>query len=106
MQASNGPMSSTSPVQPPSVTATQATLPAPHSHKRSAGMALRFQHLTQHAPRERKRSHKHEPKSKPACVTSRSSSDPTPRPKAFSDRKSTRLNSSHVATSYAVFCLK
>src|SRR5437870_3972579 len=24
----------------------------------------------------------------------------------FEDRKSTRLNSSHVATSYAVFCLK
>src|SRR5439155_10619227 len=29
------------------------------------------------------------------------------RPPAFAgDRKSTRLNSSHVATSYAVFCLK
>src|SRR5439155_26610332 len=26
--------------------------------------------------------------------------------RAFSDRKSTRLNSSHVAISYAVFCLK
>src|SRR5690625_5326023 len=26
--------------------------------------------------------------------------------KAFQDRKSTRLNSSHVAISYAVFCLK
>src|SRR5690625_6192048 len=26
--------------------------------------------------------------------------------KHFSDRKSTRLNSSHVAISYAVFCLK
>src|SRR5699024_11383491 len=25
---------------------------------------------------------------------------------AFQDRKSTRLNSSHVSTSYAVFCLK
>src|SRR5690554_7431719 len=25
---------------------------------------------------------------------------------AYSDRKSTRLNSSHVRTSYAVFCLK
>src|SRR5437660_5025734 len=25
---------------------------------------------------------------------------------SFRDRKSTRLNSSHVATSYAVFCLK
>src|SRR5207253_7576455 len=29
---------------------------------------------------------------------------PPPRPKV--DRKSTRLNSSHVAISYAVFCLK
>src|SRR5690625_6700076 len=27
-------------------------------------------------------------------------------PKTISDRKSTRLNSSHVAISYAVFCLK
>src|SRR5690625_6743192 len=26
--------------------------------------------------------------------------------RALADRKSTRLNSSHVATSYAVFCLK
>src|SRR2546427_11616231 len=34
---------------------------------------------------------------------------PGPRPKslfAFSDRKSTRLNSSHSQISYAVFCLK
>src|SRR6266508_204362 len=29
-----------------------------------------------------------------------------PQPKRPSDRKSTRLNSSHVAISYAVFCLK
>src|SRR6202043_3350882 len=29
-----------------------------------------------------------------------------PRPKGGRDRKSTRLNSSHVAISYAVFCLK
>src|SRR5438067_5618872 len=28
------------------------------------------------------------------------------RPLAAADRKSTRLNSSHVSTSYAVFCLK
>src|SRR5690606_41685012 len=27
-------------------------------------------------------------------------------PRAFQDRKSTRLNSSHVKISYAVFCLK
>src|SRR5690625_6967910 len=31
---------------------------------------------------------------------------PTPRSAARLDRKSTRLNSSHVAISYAVFCLK
>src|SRR5690625_6965079 len=31
---------------------------------------------------------------------------PQPRTWAFGDRKSTRLNSSHVAISYAVFCLK
>src|SRR5437870_10667377 len=29
-----------------------------------------------------------------------------PRQNAYTDRKSTRLNSSHVAISYAVFCLK
>src|SRR5690606_41317978 len=29
-----------------------------------------------------------------------------PKPKAEKDRKSTRLNSSHVKISYAVFCLK
>src|SRR5438874_8258756 len=28
------------------------------------------------------------------------------RPRSFQDRKSTRLNSSHVEISYAVFCLK
>src|SRR5690625_6148509 len=32
--------------------------------------------------------------------------DKTPYKKHFADRKSTRLNSSHVAISYAVFCLK
>src|SRR6266536_3905236 len=31
---------------------------------------------------------------------------PAPRPREASDRKSTRLNSSHEGTSYAVFCLK
>src|SRR5207253_7817306 len=35
------------------------------------------------------------------CTSRRSSSDQCSR-----DRKSTRLNSSHVAISYAVFCLK
>src|SRR5437773_9436425 len=31
---------------------------------------------------------------------------PAPRRAALSDRKSTRLNSSHITISYAVFCLK
>src|SRR6266496_5791612 len=31
---------------------------------------------------------------------------PRPRPRRSRDRKSTRLNSSHVENSYAVFCLK
>src|SRR5437868_11300359 len=31
---------------------------------------------------------------------------PVNAPAAFADRKSTRLNSSHVSISYAVFCLK
>src|SRR5699024_11537622 len=35
-----------------------------------------------------------------------SSSCTTSIPLRFSDRKSTRLNSSHVSISYAVFCLK
>src|SRR5207249_8806879 len=33
-------------------------------------------------------------------------SSATARSTTFSDRKSTRLNSSHVSISYAVFCLK
>src|SRR5438045_7838018 len=32
--------------------------------------------------------------------------DPLPQRLAFQDRKSTRLNSSHLGISYAVFCLK
>src|SRR5436305_9508642 len=32
--------------------------------------------------------------------------EPQPLPLAMQDRKSTRLNSSHVRISYAVFCLK
>src|SRR5436853_2615853 len=31
---------------------------------------------------------------------------PTMRPRPLADRKSTRLNSSHLGISYAVFCLK
>src|SRR5471030_3344594 len=31
---------------------------------------------------------------------------PAPRPRRPRDRKSTRLNSSHLGSSYAVFCLK
>src|SRR5437870_10441704 len=46
-----------------------------------------------------------------SCRTSASSSPsrarrPSARRVAAGDRKSTRLNSSHVAISYAVFCLK
>src|SRR5947199_7893346 len=33
-------------------------------------------------------------------------SRPSPRPELRADRKSTRLNSSHLGISYAVFCLK
>src|SRR5690625_7173988 len=35
-----------------------------------------------------------------------SGSEPAPQVARLRDRKSTRLNSSHVAISYAVFCLK
>src|SRR5256885_11741470 len=37
----------------------------------------------------------------PTCVDGQKSQD-----KSLSDRKSTRLNSSHLVISYAVFCLK
>src|SRR5256885_7654894 len=47
-----------------------------------------------HRPRERVR----------ARSVRRSSSDPAP--SCSEDRKSTRLNSSHLVISYAVFCLK
>src|SRR5205814_10004175 len=39
------------------------------------------------------------------CVT-RQEDSPPQSPKRFQDRKSTRLNSSHLGISYAVFCLK
>src|SRR5215208_7725561 len=42
------------------------------------------------------------PRRAPCSVAPTTSRRPRPRP----DRKSTRLNSSHVAISYAVFCLK
>src|SRR5439155_26024326 len=45
------------------------------------------------------------PSSRYAC-TSSATEPPARAPSARSDRKSTRLNSSHVAISYAVFCLK
>src|SRR3970282_1570325 len=38
--------------------------------------------------------------------SSTSSGPATPRPPDVRDRKSTRLNSSHITISYAVFCLK
>src|SRR5439155_24280758 len=40
----------------------------------------------------------------PSCTLSTAA--PIPQPRACRDRKSTRLNSSHVAISYAVLCLK
>src|SRR5256885_8398852 len=45
----------------------------------------------------------------PAALAGRHSSDPRRRPadeQRAADRKSTRLNSSHLVISYAVFCLK
>src|SRR5439155_21150520 len=45
--------------------------------------------------------------SPPCAARSRSFNPARPgRPRRSGDRKSTRLNSSHVAISYAVFCLK
>src|SRR5690625_4256268 len=41
-----------------------------------------------------------------AAVRSKSDYKTVPSPANDGDRKSTRLNSSHVAISYAVFCLK
>src|SRR5947208_3799051 len=41
-----------------------------------------------------------------SCMTMRTSLCGTPSTTARSDRKSTRLNSSHQIISYAVFCLK
>src|SRR5690349_23211319 len=40
------------------------------------------------------------------CRRSAGALDRSPDSREFSDRKSTRLNSSHVEISYAVFCLK
>src|SRR5699024_11254850 len=40
------------------------------------------------------------------CSASQMASAPSPQPTSRTDRKSTRLNSSHVSISYAVFCLK
>src|SRR5207253_6922805 len=69
--------------------------------------ACRFQHP---APPPAHRAWRHtSPRSRPgACSERRHSPAPSgPRGYASSqDRKSTRLNSSHVAISYAVFCLK
>src|SRR5207249_11907257 len=39
-------------------------------------------------------------------ITERDEVDMVTRGRAYTDRKSTRLNSSHVSISYAVFCLK
>src|SRR6266513_5418539 len=42
------------------------------------------------------------PRPRPVCARARH----RPTPESRQDRKSTRLNSSHVSISYAVFCLK
>src|SRR3989442_4876919 len=49
--------------------------------------------------------HRHGTPRAPPCSRGRSRRTPCP-PSATRDRKSTRLNSSHVRISYAVFCLK
>src|SRR2546426_1423022 len=41
-----------------------------------------------------------------ACAPGRCAPSSTSTPRRCSDRKSTRLNSSHLVISYAVFCLK
>src|SRR5438477_7980617 len=41
-----------------------------------------------------------------ACQETRAGSNTSPRSTPVRDRKSTRLNSSHMSISYAVFCLK
>src|SRR5438477_9008492 len=47
------------------------------------------------------------PGSRPRSHVTNSFPQPPPRPEpAAEDRKSTRLNSSHMSISYAVFCLK
>src|SRR5690606_40156260 len=47
------------------------------------------------------------PRALPGGAAPRRGADPRRRPrKSHPDRKSTRLNSSHVKISYAVFCLK
>src|SRR5690242_21220410 len=63
------------------------------------------------APRPRRRPHQHRI---PAAALpahqrgTRAHAEPDPRPRVALrlDRKSTRLNSSHMSISYAVFCLK
>src|SRR5215510_15844681 len=45
-------------------------------------------------------------RSRPEGAGARRRRRPRPGPGSVPDRKSTRLNSSHVAISYAVFCLK
>src|SRR6266496_4860504 len=46
------------------------------------------------------------PRSPPSAAVCCALCDSTERQRPTSDRKSTRLNSSHVEISYAVFCLK
>src|SRR5437899_9672092 len=46
------------------------------------------------------------PRAGPPKPRLRRAGDPATRDEALADRKSTRLNSSHLGISYAVFCLK
>src|SRR5690625_6556587 len=83
--------------------------PARQGHEAMASCVARVQVRANSKPR----SAKPEPPGKPSCTNtvaacvSRCWALATPPISHLSqDRKSTRLNSSHVAISYAVFCLK
>src|SRR3712207_9005983 len=66
----------------------------PAGHQRSAATsAVRDEHLVGHATQRR------------GCRNQDSAPERHLAPRQREDRKSTRLNSSHAKTSYAVFCL-
>src|SRR5690625_6699735 len=57
------------------------------------------------SPRHQKTSTRTSPSQRPSRLPLHNAKQPAT-PSGAGDRKSTRLNSSHVAISYAVFCLK